>query len=76
MTDDWLPNKSEDSIVLIEPIGSRYLYWNLQKVTGYIRDNPGLVNYATRHHKGLPVSSSIAESAVNQLVSLRMAKKG
>lgn len=44
-------------------------------MTGYIRDNPGLVNYARRHHKGLPVSSSIAESAVNQVVSLRMAKK-
>ena len=51
------------------------LWWNLHGVAGYIRDNPGLVNYARRHHKGLPVSSSIAESAVNQVVSFRMAKK-
>ena len=51
------------------------LWWNLRKAACYIRDNPGLVNYARRHHKGLPVSSSIAESAVNQVVSLRMAKK-
>lgn len=50
------------------------LWWNLHKAAGYIRDNPGLVNYARRHHRGLPVSSSIAESAVNQVVSLRMAK--
>jgi hypothetical protein len=51
------------------------LWWNLNGVTGYIRDNPWLVNYARRYHKGLPISSSIAESAVNQVVSLRMAKK-
>jgi hypothetical protein len=50
------------------------LWWNLQKVAGYIRDNPGLVNYGSRHRKGLPISSSIAESAVNQVVSHRMAK--
>jgi hypothetical protein len=34
-----------------------------------------LVNYSARHRKGLPISSSIAESAVNQVVSYRMAKK-
>jgi hypothetical protein len=34
-----------------------------------------LVNYGARHRKGLPISSSIAESAVNQVVSHRMAKK-
>jgi hypothetical protein len=33
-----------------------------------------LVNYSARHRKGLPISS-IAESAVNQVVSHRMAKK-
>jgi hypothetical protein len=51
------------------------LWWNINGVMCYVRDNPGLVNYARRHHKGLPVSSSIDESAVNQVVSLRMAKK-
>ncbi|NPT58280.1 hypothetical protein GNZ13_27895 [Paraburkholderia sp. 5N] len=34
-----------------------------------------MVNYGARHRKGLPISSSIAESAVNQVVSHRMAKK-
>jgi hypothetical protein len=33
-----------------------------------------LVNYGARHRKGLPISS-IADSAVNQFVSYRMAKK-
>ena len=34
-----------------------------------------LVNYGRRHRKGLPISSAIAESAVNQVVSFRFAKK-
>ncbi|WP_165108153.1 hypothetical protein [Caballeronia sp. SBC2] len=33
------------------------------------------MNYGMRYHKGLPISSSIAESAVNLVVSHRMAKK-
>ena len=33
------------------------------------------MNYGARYRKGLPISSSIAESAVNLLVSHRMAKK-
>jgi hypothetical protein len=28
-----------------------------------------LVNYSDRHRQGLPISSSIAESAVNQVIS-------
>ena len=52
------------------------LWWNLRRGSGYIRDNtPTLVNYGARHRRGLPISSSIAESAVNQVVSHRMAKK-
>ncbi len=52
------------------------LWWNLHGITCYLRNNtPDLVNYGARHRKGLPISSSIAESAVNQVVSLRMAKK-
>jgi hypothetical protein len=44
--------------------------------THYLRNNAHtLVNYGARYCKGLPISSSIAESAVNQLVSHRMAKK-
>ena len=52
------------------------LWWNLNRVSSYLRNNAHtLVNYGTRHRKRLPVSSSIAESAVNQVVSYRMAKK-
>ncbi|BCZ84397.1 hypothetical protein [Paraburkholderia terrae] len=52
------------------------LYWNLRRLYFYIENNAGtLVNYGMRHHKGLPISSSIPESAVNQVVTHRMAKK-
>jgi hypothetical protein len=52
------------------------LYWNLRCLYFYIENNTGtLVNYGMRYHKGLPISSSIAESAVNLMVSHRMAKK-
>jgi len=52
------------------------LWWNLNTVSGYLRNNAHtLVNCGARHRKGLPISSSIAESAVNQVVSHRMAKK-
>jgi hypothetical protein len=52
------------------------LYWNLRRLYFYIENNAGtLVNYGMRYHKGLPISSSIAESAVNLVVSHRMAKK-
>ncbi|MFL9862072.1 MULTISPECIES: hypothetical protein [Paraburkholderia] len=34
-----------------------------------------MVNYVARHRKGLPISSSIAESAMNQVISHHMAKK-
>ena len=52
------------------------LYWNLRRLYFYIENNTGtLVNYGMRYHKGLPISSSIAESAVNLMVSHRMAKQ-
>ena len=52
------------------------LWWNLNTVCSYLRNNARtLVNYGARYRKGLPISSSIAESAVNQVVSHRMAKK-
>ena len=48
------------------------LYWNLRRLYFYIENNAGtLVNYGMRYHKGLPISSSIAESAVNLVVSHR-----
>jgi hypothetical protein len=52
------------------------LFWNLRRLYFYIEHNAGmLVNYGMRYYKGLPISSSIAESAVNLVVSHRMAKK-
>ena len=52
------------------------LWWNLRRLYCYIDNNAGtLVNYGARYHKGLPISSSIAESAANQVVSHRMANK-
>jgi hypothetical protein len=52
------------------------LWWNVRKACTYLRSHTRfLVNYGARHRKGLPISSSIAESAVNQVASLRMAKK-
>ena len=49
----------------------------MHTASGYLRLNEDyLVNYGARYRKGLPISSSsIAESAVNEVVSQRMAKK-
>jgi len=42
----------------------------------YAQDNADyLVNYARRYREGLPISSSMAESAVNQIISHRFVKK-
>jgi hypothetical protein len=63
---------------LLAKAGYEYstLYWNLRRLYFYIENNAHtLVNYGMRYHKGLPISSSIAESAVNLVVSHRMAKK-
>lgn len=52
------------------------LWWNLRRLYFYLENNAHtLVNYGARYRKGLPISSSIAESAVNLVVSHRMAKK-
>ncbi|MFL9936875.1 hypothetical protein P0D88_49850 [Paraburkholderia sp. RL18-103-BIB-C] len=52
------------------------MWWNLNTISSYLKNNARtLVNYGARHRKGLPISSSIAESAVNHVVSYRMAKK-
>ena len=52
------------------------LWMNLGRLIGYLESNDRyLVNYQRRHYNGLPISSSIAESAVNEVLSWRMAKK-
>ena len=51
------------------------LIWNVGKLLGYLGSNKRyLVPYAARYRAGLPISSATAESAVNELVSTRMAK--
>ena len=66
----------DESLMSREGYEFSTLWWNLRSVSGYIRNNAStLVNYGARHRKGLPISSSIAESAVNLVVSHRMAKK-
>ena len=55
---------------------SSTLWWTLRRLCCYIDNNAGsLVNYGARYRKGLPISSSIAESEVNQVVGHRMAKE-
>lgn len=50
--------------------------WLVWQVCSYIRSRTRfLVNYDARHRKRLSISSSVAESAVNQVVSVRMAKQ-
>jgi hypothetical protein len=52
------------------------LWWNLRGTYFYLDINRKyLVNYGWRYRRGMPISSSIAESAVNEVVSLRCAKK-
>ena len=53
------------------------LPWNLRGTYWYLESNDKyLVNYGWRYRRGMHISSSIAESAVNEVVSLRCAKNG
>jgi hypothetical protein len=71
------PIKALDATLLAkEGYEHSTLYWNLRHLYFYIENNAGtLVYYGMRYYKGLPISSSIAESAVNLVVSHRIAKK-
>jgi len=82
----WQHGKSSKAVARIEALDAELLrrpdyefstlWWNFRRVSCYLRSHASyLVNYGRRHHKGLPISSGIAESAVNQVVSMRMAKK-
>jgi hypothetical protein len=56
----------DDRLLAREGYEFSTLWWNLNTVYGYLRNNAHtLVNYDARHRKGLPISSGIAESAVN-----------
>ncbi|KRB75759.1 hypothetical protein ASE07_26485 [Noviherbaspirillum sp. Root189] len=59
-----------------EEAAYRALSWNLRGTYWCLESNARyLVNYGWRYRRGMPISSSIAESAVNEVVSLRCAKK-
>jgi hypothetical protein len=65
-----------DAIDAIPKQNASTLIWNVGRLLGYLESNERyLVQYAARHRAGLPISSATAESAVNQLVSRRMAKR-
>lgn len=52
------------------------LWWNLRGKYWYLESNSQyLVNYGWRYWRGMPISSSFAESAVNEIVRLRCVKK-
>ena len=52
------------------------LLTNIDKLQTYLESNERyMVDYGKRYRAGLPISSAPAESAVNELVSMRMAKK-
>ena len=52
------------------------LWWNLRGTYWYLESNSRyLDNYRWRYRRGMPISSSMAESAVNEVVSLLCAKK-
>ena len=51
------------------------LWWNLRGTYWYLESSGQyLINYGSRYRRGMPISSSIAESAVNEVVSLLCAK--
>ena len=59
----------DDSLMARKDYEFSTLWWNLRRLSFYVDNNAGtLVNYGARYRKGLPISSSIAESAVNQVV--------
>ena len=62
------PQISEFSIARLHSLGVQLLT--------YIRSNRGaIIDYGKRHRAGLRVATTLAESAVNSLVSKRMVKK-
>ena len=67
----------DDFDCLAEPTDRQQAFAaKLTEFTGYIRANAAFIcNYGERHRCGEAISSSIAESAVNQIISARMVKK-
>jgi len=70
---------AKDAIVLNDPgveAKARRLAARCTELRSYIENNEGaLIDYGQRYRTGKPISTSRAESTVNQLVSARMNKR-
>jgi negative regulator of replication initiation len=53
-----------------------HLDWRVREFFEYLDNNKGtLLNYGKRHREGKPISTAMAESAVNQVINARMCKR-
>ena len=70
---------AKDASVLNDPAmeaGAKRLVTRCTELQAYIENNEGaLINYGQRHRASKPISTSRAESTVNQLVSARVNKR-
>jgi hypothetical protein len=54
----------------------KHLDWRVREFFDYLDNNKGtLLDYGKRHRAGKPISTAMAESAVNQVVNARMCKR-
>lgn len=70
--------KSLHEMISLAPEDAAYraLWWDRRGTYWYLQSNAQyLVSYGWRYRRGMPISSSIVESAVNEVVILRCAKK-
>ncbi len=75
-----ITSEAKDAIVLNEPAveaKARRLVTRCTKLRSYIENNEGaLIDYGQRDRAGKPISTSRAEGTVNNLVNVRMNKRG
>ncbi len=54
----------------------KHLDWRVREFFDYLDNNKGtLLDYGKRHRAGKPISTAMAESAVNQVINARMCKR-
>jgi len=74
-----IASRAKDATMLNHPAveaGARRLVARCTELQTYIETNEGaLIDYGERYRAGKPISTSRAESTVNQLVSARMNKR-
>ncbi len=76
---DRIVSWAKDASVLNDPAmeaGAKRLVARGAELRSYIENNEGaLIDYGQRHRAGKPISTSLAEDTVNQLVGARMNKR-